>query len=132
VLDSSGSGAYPPRSENKLKMKRPSYSKRLQTALEGDFTTEEEKENAVDLLRAVVPLNSIFSVVAGLICLLHLYTGLSHWSEWVLLPIFAFGAVYSARLAWEARTVLKRLEPKPEPVGAGQPHLRRRSSENHH
>ena len=102
-------------------MKRPSYSKRLQAALEGRFKTEEEKENAVDLLRAVVPMSSIFTLVAVVMCFSHLYLGISHWSEWVLLATFAFWAICAGRLAWKARTVLKDLESKPEPDGTGQP-----------
>jgi hypothetical protein len=103
-------------------MKRPTYSKHLQTALEGKFETEEEKENTVDLLRAVVPVESIFCLLFSTICFFRLYLGISHWSEWVALLAFAFGAAYRGRLAWKARTILKLLESKPEPDGAGQPH----------
>ncbi len=100
-------------------MKRPSYSKRLQAALEGNFETEEEKEDAVDLLRAVVPMGGICFFVFSALCLLYLCTGISYWSGWGVLATFAFWALYGGRLAWKARTTLKQLESKQEPSRNG-------------
>ncbi|CAA6685578.1 Unannotated [Lentimonas sp. CC19] len=99
-------------------MKRSSYSDRLRIALEGSPKDEEEKENSIDILRATVPLGLIFALASLMICGLEIYTGLTHWQEWLQVAFFTTWLVYSCRLSWKSYRALKKLQTKPEPVDA--------------
>ena len=90
-------------------------------ALSGNFETENEREEAIDTLRAAVPFESMIFTGCCVICIGYFFTDASYWMHWVALGAFIILGIKSGGLAWKARASLKRLESKPEQDGAGQP-----------
>lgn len=90
----------------------------MEIALKGTPESEEEKENSIDLLRAVIPTHSIFLLIALGLCTLNIYTGISGWTEGFMTLFFAFWIFYCSRIVWQSRKALKKMESRPEPVDA--------------